>query len=123
MQFAILSSLLTALAALTQTALAANCGGAGGTANGECVMYNGGSCSQGAKLGSYRPTCTGNCFQYSTFYSITPEGDGTYGTDCVVYSDSNCQHEIADTGNQISGGPCFDIPQGGNSMKCYYRCH
>jgi hypothetical protein len=108
---------------LLLSSLAGNCQGTPGTANGECVAYYyGPNCGNGGGLaGKYKPTCKGNCFKFNSFNSIAAEGDGTYGTDCVVYSDDNCQNEIGDTGNHISGGPCNNFP-GANSMKCYYRC-
>ena len=110
--------------ALSASGLAADCvtGASPGTANGECVgFYLGGSCT--GEIGSYKPTCAGNCFQYDSFNSLSVAGDGTFGTDCIAYSDDNCQTSMGNTGN-VTVGPeqCFTYP-GAKSMRCYYRCH
>ena len=81
------------LAALIPTALAENCQNTGGVANGECVKYYSNSQCKGDPIGSYKPTCGGNCFQYDSYSSVYVSGDGTYGTDCILYSDDNCQVE------------------------------
>jgi hypothetical protein len=36
----------------------------------------------------------GNCFVYDHFTSLHVSGDGTYGTNCIAYSDTNCQTEM-----------------------------
>ena len=75
--------------ALSASGLAADCVTGASPANGECVgFYLGGSCT--GEIGSYKPTCSGNCFQYDSFNSLSVAGDGTYGTDCTAYSDDNC---------------------------------
>ncbi|KAJ7713130.1 hypothetical protein DFH07DRAFT_1003675, partial [Mycena maculata] len=74
---------------------AASCGSGGA---GECVTYYSGSACEG-ELGDYVPTCTGNCFQYSSFSSIQVKGSPVAGTDCVAYSDENCQNEVGNSGN------------------------
>ena len=71
----------------------ADCQNSGGVANGECVKFYGNSECKGSPIGSYKPTCGGNCFQYNSFGSVFVSGDGTYGTDCVLYSDDNCSVE------------------------------
>jgi hypothetical protein len=92
-----------------------------GTANGECVtLYTGNEAGEGSTI-SYKPTCAGNCYQYSSFGGLVVTGDGTYGVDCHVYSDYNCQNQILDTGNQLLEGN-YDLSPKGQSMKCYYRC-
>jgi len=109
---------------LTHPVLAGDCSSvAGGVANGECVKYySEQGCESSLEEGSYKPTCAGNCFQYSQFQSLYVSGDGTYGTDCYTYSDSNCQDLITDTGNVVTGpGKCVSFGSA-NSMKCYYRC-
>ena len=81
------------LAAILPVAFAADCQNSGGVANGECVKFYGNSECKGSPIGSYKPTCGGNCFQYNSFGSVFVSGDGTYGTDCVLYSDDNCSVE------------------------------
>ncbi|KAF3937620.1 hypothetical protein ABW19_dt0205679 [Dactylella cylindrospora] len=113
-----LTTYLLPLLSLAATALSANCQNAPGVANGACVSFYTG-CG-GLKLGSYKPTCEGNCFRYDSFGGIWAAGDGTYGTNCYVYSDVNCQNYVGQTGNQVFRSGCKAIP--GKSMKCYYRC-
>lgn len=90
-------------------------------AAGECVTYYSGEDCSGP-LGSYVPDCTGNCFQYSSFSSLHTVGRTILpaGTDCVIYSDSNCQNEIADTGNHIPT-ECTSFSEA-QSMQCYFNC-
>jgi hypothetical protein len=73
---------LTALAlALLPLASAADCQNSPGVANGQCVKFYGGNGEcKGNPLGSYKPDCTGSCFQYNSFGSLKVAGDGTYGT-------------------------------------------
>jgi hypothetical protein len=100
-----------------------------GIVGGECVIYYGGSGCYSPMLGSFRPTCQGNCFQFNSFGSVSVAGDGFSGTDCVLYSDINCQDEIigGDTGNEVSRGGtvnCLSVNNGGvaQSMQCYFGC-
>ena len=58
MQFTIAT---VVLAAMLPTALAANCQNSGGVANGECVKYYSNDQCKGDVVGSYKPTCEGNC--------------------------------------------------------------
>ena len=90
-------------------------------AAGECVTYFADQNNQ-SPLGSYVPTCEGNCFQYSSFSSICTVGRAYSftGTDCVIYSDNNCENQIADTGNHIAT-QCISFSQA-NSMRCYFNC-
>ena len=130
------------LAAMLPTALAANCQNSGGVANGECVKYYSNDQCKGDVVGSYKPTCEGNCYQ-APFSSVFVSGDGTFGTDCVLYSDADCSieqtvspafcrvnHELCvltriddqDSGNVVVGaGKCASAPNA-KSMKCFYRC-
>lgn len=66
--------LTSAILAATST-LAANCQSTPGDINGECVQYWSNSDCQGGQIGSYKPTCGGNCFQYDAFYSLQASGD------------------------------------------------
>ena len=75
------------LVALLPAVFAENCQNSGGVANGECVKFYGNSECKGSPIGSYKPTCGGNCFQYDSFSSVYVSGDGFFGTDCVLYSD------------------------------------
>jgi hypothetical protein len=100
--------------------LSGNC--RSGISDDECVAYYGGiDCQGDEEIGSYVPTCEGNCFQYSSFGSLQLSGN-IHGVDCEVYSDSNCQNLILNTGN-IGGGisECFNT-NGAQSMICYYNC-
>ena len=90
MQIAIISVIL---AVMLPVSLAANCENTGGIANGECVKYYSNSQCKGDPIGSYKPTCEGNCFQYDSFSSVYVSGDGFFGTDCVLYSDYDCTVE------------------------------
>lgn len=88
----------------------------------ECVTYYSGSGCSG-KLGQYAPDCTGHCFQYSSFNSLQTVGGGflaNLGVACKVYSDNNCQNQIADLPNSFNQR-CASF-SGGRSMKCYWGC-
>ncbi|KAJ6534101.1 hypothetical protein B0H19DRAFT_866428, partial [Mycena capillaripes] len=89
----------------------------------ECVAYYRGSgCESPGKLGSYVPTCGGNCFQFNSFDSLSVKGNDVFGTDCHIYSDINCQHQIGDTGNHKGAtAQCINVP-GAQSMKCFFNC-
>jgi hypothetical protein len=119
-----IGALLFLVPLFTAPVQAADCSNvAGGVANGECVkFYSGQGCQSDEEEGSYKPTCGGNCFQYGQFQSLHVSGDGTYGTDCYAYSDSNCQNLLTTTGNQVVGGGTCTSFGSANSMKCYYRC-
>ena len=87
-----------------------------------CVTYySDNGCTPGLSLGSYKPDCSGHCFQYNSFSSIQVGGSIVTGADCIAYSDGNCQNEIGDSGNQ-HGPHCFDNLNRAQSMKCYYGC-
>jgi hypothetical protein len=59
--------------------------------------------------------------EYNSFDSVNV-ADGTFfqGTDCYIYSDYNCQYQVADTGNQ-EGSKCVNVP-GAQSMRCFEGC-
>lgn len=111
----------TFLSILVHFAFAKDCSIQIGTE--ECIaFYRGGGCESPGLLGSYTPTCGGNCFQYNHFDSLSVKGNVLFGTDCHIYSDINCQNQIADTGNHKSDvAHCIDVP-GAQSMKCYFNC-
>lgn len=70
----------------TELASSAPCQGS------ECVsLYSGAGCK--SSLTNFIPTCEGNCFQMG-FDSLGVSGNGFKGTDCHVYSDTNCQNQI-----------------------------
>jgi hypothetical protein len=124
MQLIYCLSTLFSIASLP-SAFAKDCGSQPGIANGECVKFYSGNSNTNCNdyltgIISYKPTCQGNCYVYP-FDSISVSGDGTYGTNCYVYSDSNCQNEMFSTGNVVGAGGCW-ASSGANSMKCYYRC-
>ncbi|KAF3911934.1 hypothetical protein ABW20_dc0108169 [Dactylellina cionopaga] len=113
------------LALLTSGPLAvfaANCIDSPGNLGGQCVEFwagGSGGCN-GPKL-SYRPDCSGACFHYDSFTGIRVSGDGTYGTNCHIYSDYNCQNQITTTGNTVFRSVC--LAKTAKSMKCYYLCN
>lgn len=92
----------------------------GGIANGECVRYySAGGCPDNNLVKGYKPTCNGNCY-VDEFFSVKPSGDGTYSTNCELFSDTQCQNSLGSVGSKTGGGSCKS--SGGWSMKCYYRC-
>ncbi|KAJ6535421.1 hypothetical protein B0H19DRAFT_963463 [Mycena capillaripes] len=89
----------------------------------ECVSYfRGSDCQGAAELGSFTPTCAGNCFQFSSFDSVGVVGNDLFGTDCHIFSDPNCQNQIADSGNHVSSGRQCVNAQGAQSMQCFFNC-
>lgn len=119
----VLVFLLSLFSILTAPVTAADCQNSGGVANGQCVSYySNGGCDGSTRIGRYKPTCQGNCFQYDNFQAVKVAGDGTYGTSCAIYSDINCQNKVADSGNVVVGGGKCVNSANAKSMKCYYRC-
>ncbi|KAJ7046297.1 hypothetical protein C8F04DRAFT_343066 [Mycena alexandri] len=109
------------LSLIVRAHLASSKACSGGIHN-ECVaFYRGADCQDPGELGSYTPTCEGNCFQFDSFDSLAVTGSQFFGTDCHIYSDINCQNQIADTGNEVSGRKCVNAA-GAQSMICYYDC-
>jgi hypothetical protein len=111
------------------TAFAANCQNSAGVANGQCVKYyekaNCNRAIDNPALGSYKPDCSGACFNFQNFRSVSAVGDGTYGTNCEIFKDLNCQNKLGQTGNTVVYPPsCFSTTlfPGAKSMRCYYRC-
>ncbi|KAJ7458175.1 hypothetical protein FB451DRAFT_1406485 [Mycena latifolia] len=112
---------LTYATALLSVALGAARTSAKACSGEECVSYfHGANCQATNYISDYVPTCAGNCFQYNSFDSLYLTGNSILGTDCHAYSDSNCQNQIADSGNIVHQG-CLNSP-GAKSMKCYYNC-
>ncbi|KZL75096.1 hypothetical protein CT0861_12512, partial [Colletotrichum tofieldiae] len=66
--------------------------------------YRGTGCSD--QIGANGPgRCSGTCYRSSdAIASIKAVGDGTYGTNCHLYYDDNCQNQIGETGNSVTGG-------------------
>lgn len=96
------------------------CLGTGGIANGECVRYySNPGCEDRDHIKGYKPTCAGNCY-VDKFNSVKAIGDGTYSTNCELYSDTQCQNSVGSVGGKTGGGQCKNAS--GWSMKCYYRC-
>ncbi|EJD54820.1 hypothetical protein AURDEDRAFT_156600 [Auricularia subglabra TFB-10046 SS5] len=112
MNFATLQSLVVLVTAAA-IVIAKDCSGDnGGIGNGE------GPLSAATNL----PVKARNCFAPATFNSLHAAGDGTYGTNCVAYLDTDCQQEMTETGNTVVGsGRCINVPQA-KSMRCFYRC-
>ncbi|KFY40203.1 hypothetical protein V494_03608 [Pseudogymnoascus sp. VKM F-4513 (FW-928)] len=100
----------------------ANCQNSPGVANGACVKYfrTDGKCGGSGASVSYKPTCAGNCY-VDNFQSISVAGDGTYGTNCEIYSDNHCGDKTGETGNHVIGAAKC-LASKGSSMRCYYRC-
>jgi hypothetical protein len=105
------------LVASASAALAGSC-----SLDSECVVYySDGNCQN--ELGSYRPTCGGNCFQYQSYSSVnlfTDIGSGNQ-VDCTLYSDVNCQYELVNDAKSSQFGTCTTA-NGAQSMRCYYDC-
>ncbi len=96
------------------------CLGTGGIANGQCVRYySNPGCASQDHIKGYKPTCAGNCY-VDKFNSVKAIGDGTYSTNCELYSDTQCQNSLGSVGGKTGGGHCKNAS--GWSMKCYYRC-
>lgn len=96
------------------------CGSVPGIANGQCVAYYSSTgCADRDHIKGYKPTCAGNCY-VDKFYSVKASGDGTYSTNCDLYSDTSCQNKITSVGGKTGGGHCANA--NGWSMRCYYRC-
>lgn len=96
------------------------CLGTGGIANGACVRYySNPGCEDRDHIKGYKPTCAGNCY-VDKFNSVKAIGDGTYSTNCELYSDTQCQNSLGSVGGKTGGGHCKS--SSGWSMKCYYRC-
>ena len=85
-----------------------------------CVTYFG---SKGCQdpLGSYHPTCNGNCFQYDNFMSLEVKGSFLYSTKCTYYADNSCSEVLGDSGD-VFGTQCLSASEKARSMKCYYDC-
>ncbi|KAJ6779708.1 hypothetical protein PWT90_09421 [Aphanocladium album] len=96
------------------------CLGTGGIANGQCVRYySNPGCAEQDHIKGYKPTCAGNCY-VDRFHAVKAIGDGTYSTNCELYSDTQCQNSLGSVGGKTGGGHCKSAS--GWSMKCYYRC-
>ncbi|KAM7198210.1 hypothetical protein V8F20_006237 [Naviculisporaceae sp. PSN 640] len=98
---------------------------AGGVINGQCGRYyRGQNC--GDQIGAIDPgQCQGTCYSsFDAIASIKAVGDGTYGTNCELYYDSNCQNKIGETGNSVFGGGNCYSPNGrtGHSFRCWRKC-
>ncbi|KAH8892086.1 hypothetical protein GQ53DRAFT_863778 [Thozetella sp. PMI_491] len=96
-----------------------------GAVNGQCGEYYSGTQCGGSKVGQIPPDCSGQCYPVSGgFWSVKATGDGTYGTNCALYSDSNCQNELGSTGNSVTAGrqKCATGQGMAHSLKCYFKC-
>ena len=90
--------------------------------NSGCALYySDDTCTDGLELGSFKPDCTGACFQFSSFNSVGVAGTIILGVDCVAFSDTNCQSRMGDTGNQ-HGTHCLVGVTGAQSMQCFQGC-
>lgn len=70
------------------------CGSIPGIANGECVNhYSNPGCADQDHIKGYKPTCAGNRY-VDKFNSVKASGDGTYSTNCDLFSDTSCQNKI-----------------------------
>ena len=95
----------------------------------QCVtFYRDQGCTASLAIGSYAPDCSGHCFQYDSFGSISLRGndDGSgifnYKTNCHAYRDYNCQSQITESGNKGSREYCMENLGKVKSMKCYFHC-
>jgi hypothetical protein len=87
--------------------------------SGQCVTYYSQSGYNGV-VSSYKPDCSGACFQYDSFQSLGTNGNIIYGIACSVYSDDNCNNEVKNIPNH-KGTRCDDVGTA-RSMRCYYNC-
>ena len=92
----------------------------GNGGDGACVIYYGGKDCQ-EPLGSYHPTCNGNCFQYDNFQSLEISGSILAGTDCEYFSDDECGNSLGKSGNTRLT-TCMSSDVKAKSMRCYYNC-
>ncbi|KAK4208097.1 hypothetical protein QBC37DRAFT_297334 [Rhypophila decipiens] len=94
-----------------------------GAVNGQCGRYYRGTNCQD-QIGAIDPGDT--CYWSSDpIGSLKAVGDATYGTNCQLYYDYNCQQQVGETGNTATGGGrCYTPPDGrtGHSFRCWYRC-
>ena len=96
--------------------------------DGECVTYyKDQGCTSSLALGSYKPDCSGHCFQYDSFGSLSVKGnDGgilfSYKTKCTAYRDDNCQDKISETSDVGTKERCLENIEPAKSMKCYWHC-
>lgn len=98
----------------------AGCTQSPGIANGQCVRYYSyKGCQSQDHIKGYKPTCAGNCY-VDKFKSVKVHGDGTYSTNCEMYSDTNCRNRLGSIGSKTGFGQCST--HDGWSMRCYYRC-
>lgn len=98
---------LALIIAAAASSYAKNCG-----PGSECVeFFNGVNCD--GELGNYVPTNEGNCFVFSAFTSVfAVANSGGNVINCWLYSDTNCQNEIAfgSTAGTGIGGTCITVP-------------
>ncbi|KAK7742343.1 hypothetical protein SLS53_004488 [Cytospora paraplurivora] len=97
-----------------------------GVVNGECgKVYDFQDCT-GNEVWRIQPDCTQTCIKVTDkpVVSVRAMGDGTYGTTCYLYPDSNCQSEVRRTSNSATGeGSCVSaIGQTVGSWKCTFKC-
>ncbi|KAK5655190.1 hypothetical protein OQA88_6089 [Cercophora sp. LCS_1] len=85
-----------------------------GVVNGQCGrLYRSSGCND--QIDAFDPgRCSGTCHSYNQdIRSIRGVGDGTYGTNCNLFSDKNCQEVIGQTGNAVvGGGKCYSPSEG-----------
>ncbi|KAJ1328966.1 hypothetical protein MN608_05697 [Microdochium nivale] len=95
-----------------------------GAVNGQCgEIFASGGCG-GGRISQIAPDCSGTCHR-GNFLSVRASGDGTYGTNCEIYSDDNCSRKLGETGNikfSHQGG-CRDAAGApGRSYRCWFKC-
>ncbi|KAK5164043.1 uncharacterized protein LTR77_010134 [Saxophila tyrrhenica] len=76
---------------------------------------------------AFKPNvCDGTCYPYPPgFGAIHVTGDGTFGTDCHVFSTTTCDQgsELFDNGNTKQfKAASFDPSQTGRSVQCFFKC-
>lgn len=101
------------------------CDSACGVVDGKCVKYYSVlGCDDEYKTEFKPAKCDGTCYTVS-FDSLFVCGDGTYGTDCDVYSDQFCSDDafMGSTGDVVTAFSqhCSDF-KGAQSMQCYWQC-
>ncbi|KAJ7593570.1 hypothetical protein C8J56DRAFT_777988, partial [Mycena floridula] len=59
---------------------------------------------------------------FDSFDSVAVQGNDFLGTDCLIYSDVNCQNQVADTENRVALAPKCVNTLGAKSMRCFHNC-
>lgn len=82
-------------------------------------FYNG--INYRGELGNYVPTQERNCFVFSAFTSVYASvGANGDRIDCHMFSDTNCQNEIASVSTDGTGGIYGHVPLDTNALPIQF---